>query len=259
MKIIEVDNLCFGYKQKTILQDISFSIDAGSFVGIIGPNGVGKTTLLNLLGRFLEPNTGSIKINSKSINSYHVKELARNIAVVRQEFIPVFDYSVTDIVSMSRTPYLGSFAFPAQSDMQIITKSLELTDTLQFANRLLGTLSGGERQRVFIARALAQDTPILLLDEPTSFLDIKHQIDIYDLLKKAQLNHNKTIVSVTHDINLASQYCDTILLLYPDNKYDFGAPEHILTEEQIKKAFEVNILTCKIAEKVYFIPSGKTK
>ena len=137
MKIIEVDNLCFGYKQKTILQDISFSIDAGSFVGIIGPNGVGKTTLLNLLGRFLEPNTGSIKINSKSINSYHVKELARNIAVVRQEFIPVFDYSVTDIVSMSRTPYLGSFAFPAQSDMQIIKKSLELTDTLKFANRLL--------------------------------------------------------------------------------------------------------------------------
>ena len=257
MNIIEVENLGFDFAQKTILQNLSFNIKEGSFLGIIGPNGVGKTTLLNLLCGLLNPKTGSIKIDSKSVKSYHIKELARKIAVVRQEFVPVFDFSVTEIVTMARTPYLGSFAFPNESDKKIVSEALERTDTVQFAERLLGSLSGGERQRVFIARALAQNTPILLLDEPTSFLDMKHQVGIYDLLKDAQTRQNKTIVSVTHDINLAVQYCDELLILSPDNNYNFGKVSEVLNATQISKVFGIQVMTSKISEKDFFIPMGK--
>ncbi len=158
---------------------------------------------------------------------------------------------------MSRTPYLGSFTFPSESDNKIIANALELTDTAQFADRLLGSLSGGERQRVFIARAFAQDTPILLLDEPTSFLDMKHQVGIYDLLKDAQTRQNKTIAAVTHDINLAVQYCDELLILSSDNNYIFGTPSEVLNSEQISKIFGIQVMTGKILDKDFFIPLGK--
>lgn len=256
MNIIEVENLGFEYSQKVILKDLTFNIKQGTFLGIIGPNGAGKTTLLNLLCGLLKPKTGSIKIDSKNVEAYHTKELARKIAVVRQEFVPVFDFSVTEIVSMARTPYLGSLAFPDESDRQIIADSLELTETSQFSNRLLGSLSGGERQRVFIARALAQKTPVLLLDEPTNFLDMKHQVGIYDLLKNAQSLQKKTIISVTHDINLALQYCDEILLLFPDKNYKFGLPGEILNSRQISEIFEVQILQGNVSGKDFFIPIG---
>ena len=259
MNIIEINNLGFNYGQKKIIQDLTLNVKTGSFIGILGPNGVGKTTLLNLLCGLLSPKTGSIKIDSKTIETFHVRELAKKMAVVRQEFIPVFDFSVLEIVSMARTPYLGSFGFSGETDRQIITESLELTETSQFSDRLLGSLSGGERQRVFIARALAQNTPVMLLDEPTSFLDMKHQVGIYDLIKNAQLRQNKTIVTVTHDINLASQYCDKILLLFQDNKYVFGKPEQVLNTEQISKVFGVKVNSGKIAGKNFFIPQGKYK
>ena len=256
MNIIEIENLGFNYGQKTILKHLSFNVKTGNFLGIVGPNGAGKTTLLNLICGLLKPKTGTIKIESKLVEHYHIKELAKKIAVVRQEFVPVFDFSVTEIVSMARTPYLSSFAFPGEIDKQIIFEALEQTDTARFADRLLGSLSGGERQRVFIARAIAQQTPILLLDEPTSFLDIKHQVAIYDLLKNTQIGQNKTIVAITHDINLASQYCDQVLLLDSDNNYKFGTPNEVLIEEQITSAFNVQIQTIKISGKVFFIPLG---
>ena len=212
--IIKVDNVGFWYTpQRSILKNLSFEVAPGTFLAIAGPNGVGKTTLLNLLCGLLSPNAGFIRVDSADIDSYSIKELAQKVAVVRQEFVPVFDFMVTEVVSMARTPYLGIFGFESNRDREIVNEAMEATDTTQFASRVLGSLSGGERQRVFIARALAQDTSILLLDEPTSFLDLKHQVGIYDLLKTAQLEKGKTVVAVTHDINLAAQYCDEILLL----------------------------------------------
>ena len=255
--IIDVENLSFGYTQGTILKDLSFEVVAGTFVGIAGPNGAGKTTLLNLLCGLLRPKTGSIRIDAARVESYSIKKLAQKVAVVRQEFVPVFDFTVTEVVSMARTPYLGTFGFGGKTDREIVDEALEATDTAQFALRALGSLSGGERQRVFIARALAQDTAILLLDEPTSFLDLKHQVGIYDLLKAAQLEKDKTIVTVTHGINLAAQYCDEILLLGADSDYHIGKTRDVFSPEQIEKVFGVRTFVGRVGQEKFFIPLGK--
>jgi iron complex transport system ATP-binding protein len=255
---IEVQNLCFAYKaQAEILKDISFRLASPCFLSIAGPNGAGKTTLLNLLSGLLKPASGSIEIDSKPISSYSVRQLAKKIAVVRQEFVPVFEFSAAQVVSMARTPYLGALAFETGADKEAIAEAFEMTDTARFADRPLGHLSGGERQRIFIARALAQQTPILLLDEPTNFLDMKHQVGIYDLLKKMQIEKQKTIVSVTHDINLAAQYSDMILLLSADGGYDFGTTQKILTTERIERVFGVQTFSAQIGQTKFFFPLGK--
>lgn len=258
MSIIEVENLSFGYRsQETILKDVSFEVMTGTFLTIAGPNGAGKTTLLNLLCGLLLSKAGSIKIDNVPIESYSVKELARKIAVVRQEFVPVFDFTVAQVVSMARTPYLGTFGFESQVDKKFISEALEMTDTARFGSRALAELSGGERQRVFIARALAQNTPILLLDEPTSFLDLKHQVGIYDLLKAMQLEKGKTIVTVTHDINLAVQYADVTLLLASDSGYQYGYTQDVFTTEQIERVFGVSVFTGMVGRGKFFVPLGE--
>ncbi len=256
--IIEIENLSFGYiPQSTILKDISFEVTPGTSLAIAGPNGAGKSTLLNLLCGTLVPKSGTIRIDAAPVESYSTEALARKVAVVRQEFVPVFGFSVIETVLMARTPYYGPMGFESKADKKIVAEALEMTDTIQFASRPLGSLSGGERQRVFIARALAQDTAILLLDEPTSFLDLKHQVGIYDLLKAAQLERDKTIVTVTHDINLVAQYCDEILLLGADSNYHIGKTKDIFSPEQIEKVFGVRTFAGRIGQEKFFIPLGK--
>jgi iron complex transport system ATP-binding protein len=255
--IIKVENLSFGYNlQETFLKDVSFEVMQGTFLAIAGPNGAGKTTLLNLLCGLLSTKVGSINIDKDPIETYSVKGLAQKIAVVRQEFIPVFDFTVAQVVSMARTPYLGTFGFESQADRKFINEALEMTDTARFSSRPLAELSGGERQRIFIARALAQNTPILLLDEPTAFLDLKHQVGIYDLLKTMQQEKGKTIVAVTHDINLAAQYADACLLLGADSSYQCGYAKDVFSPEQIEKVFGVRGFTGMIGRENFFIPLG---
>jgi iron complex transport system ATP-binding protein len=255
---IEVENLCFAYKaQAEILKNVSFRLAQGGFLSIAGPNGAGKTTLLNLLSGLLKPTAGSIKIDDCFLQSYSIRNLAKKIAVVRQEFVPVFEFSALQVVSMARTPYLGTFAFESKADRQAIADALEMTDTARFADRPLNHLSGGERQRVFIARAMAQQTPILLLDEPTSFLDMKHQVGIYDLLKKMQQKYGKTIVAVTHDINLTIQYADEALLLGTDSNYLIGKTRDVFSQQQIEEVFGVRTFMGKVGQESFFLPLGK--
>ena len=278
--IIEVDNLSFGYTpQSMILKDISFNVKSGTFLAIAGPNGAGKSTLLNLMCGILKPSSGlprarsrgTIRIDSKSIESYKTETLAKKVAVVRQDNIDVFGFSVIETVLMARTPYFNTVGFESKADRYIVNEALQATDTAQFSLRPLGNLSGGERQRVFIARALAQNTPILLLDEPTSFLDLKHQVKIYDLLKSAQLEKGKTIIAVTHDINLAAQYCDEILLLRKhaisstelqnnkqvDQNYYIGKTKDIFTPERVEKVFGIRTFAGTVGQEKFFIPLGK--
>ncbi|HSV27343.1 MAG TPA: ABC transporter ATP-binding protein [Sedimentisphaerales bacterium] len=258
MSAIKVQNLTFRYRpDAAVLTDLSFEVPAAGFLGIAGPNGAGKTTLLNLLAGFLRASEGSISLDAKELRSYKQRELARKLAIVRQEFVPPFSFSVAETVTMARLPYLGGMAFEGQADRRVVSEAMEATDTLRFADRSIGQLSGGERQRVFIAKALAQDTPILLLDEPTNFLDLRNQVGIFDLLKQMQLEKGKTLIAVTHDINLAAQYCDQMLLLGSDGTSHAGSTDEILTLEAIEKTFGVGGFSARIGRQNFFLPLGK--
>jgi iron complex transport system ATP-binding protein len=255
MALIEVEHLRFGYMQAPILSDLSFVVNEGAFCAIAGPNGAGKTTLMRLLAGLLKPHSGTIKLNGKKINSYAPKSLARQLAVVCQEYVPVFDFTVLEMVTMVRQNRRDFVLFENDDDRHIVADALEQTEIIHLAGRKLNELSGGERQRVFIARALAQNTPILLLDEPTNHLDMKHQIRIFDLLKKLQLEQRKTILAVTHDLNMACQYCDHAMLL-TGGEMIVASPAEVFTAERIKAVFEVDGFQGSVRNKPFFIPLG---
>jgi iron complex transport system ATP-binding protein len=261
---IQAEHITFGYgRDKPVLRDLSFQVRAGTFLAIVGPNGVGKSTLINILAGLLRPQSGKVLLEGANLRSCSVQDIARRVAVVRQEFVPAFGFSVMEAVLMARTLHYGRLGFESGADRELAMHSLELTDTTGFASRTLGSLSAGERQRVFIARGLAQDTPILLLDEPTSFLDLKHQVQIYDLLKSIQTDKGTTIVAITHDINLAAHYCDQTLLLYPlgsqpaeHPSYRIGKTAEILTPEEVERAFDVRVFSAIVGNKRFLVPLG---
>ena len=268
---VAVDNLCFGFVgHPPLLDNLSFQVESGSFLGIVGPNGVGKTTLLKLLSGQLRPTGGTVSMEGWPVHTLSVSQRAQRMALVHQQALPVFGYTVAQTVMMARTRYLGASGFESKQDRSILIDVLTNTDTVHLADRALWSLSGGERQRVFIARALAQQTDLLLLDEPTSFLDLKHQIATYDLLKAAQTNKQRTIVAITHDINLAAQYCDCILLLGNSTggqsgqntpgtaSYYKGTPDEVLTEERIAQVFGVAIASGVIGKMRLFMPLSRT-
>lgn len=261
---IRAEHVTFGYdRDKPVLRDIGFEVQAGTFLALVGPNGVGKSTLINLLAGVLHPQSGAVLLQGANLRSCHVQEVARKIAVVRQEFIPAFSFSVLETVLMARTLHYGRLGFEDQADRRLAQRALELTETTAFAARPLASLSAGERQRVFIARGLAQDTPILLLDEPTSFLDLKHQVGIYELLKSVQAERGTTIVAITHDLNFATQYCDQTLLLYPSGRqpaesvsYRIGKTPDILTPAEVERAFDVRVFSTVVGTERFLVPLG---
>ena len=266
---VKVEGLSFGYgKDPCVLRDVTFSVRAGSFLGIAGPNGAGKTTLLKLLCGELKPQSGTITLGDTPIGRLSVDQRARRMAVVRHQSTPAFGYTVAETVMMARILYLGSGGFENSQDRRIVREALNATDTEDLANRALMSLSGGERQRVYIARALAQQTPLLLLDEPTSSLDLKHQVSIHELLKTSQKERQRTIVSITHDINLAARYCDAILLLGgtaggqesrhrgQPSVYFTGTPDQVLSEERLEQVFGIKIGSGLVAGRRVFAPLG---
>jgi iron complex transport system ATP-binding protein len=254
--VIKVDNLTFGYSSEPLLKDLSFEVEGGSFVSIVGPNGAGKTTLLNLLCSLLKPQAGRIEIDSVPIERFSARKLAQKISIVRQEFVPVFDFTAGQIVSMGRLPYSDMFGFESKKDKSLIKEAFEVTDTGRFEFRNMRSLSSGERQRIFIARAIAQDTRVLLLDEPTNFLDIKQQVNIFDLLKAAQKEKGKTIIAVTHDINLATQYADYALLIGQGGEYKFGQASEIFTKEQVEALFGIKVFAGQAGSIRFFLAQG---
>jgi iron complex transport system ATP-binding protein len=258
MNLIAAENLSFGYgPDRPVLAKLSFEVSQACMLGIAGPNGVGKSTLLNILAGLLRPSSGTVFVAGRDIRSYTSRELARKVAVVRQESVPPFGFSVAETVMMARLPWLGGMAFAGEEDRHAVKQAMEATDTLQLAERPLNWISGGERQRVFLARALAQNTPLLLLDEPTSFLDLKYQVNIFDLLKRMQMEKGRTVVAVMHDINLAAQYCDQMLLLCDDFTCIKGPTEQVLSLETVEKAFGVKGFSAKVGKESFFLPLGR--
>lgn len=240
MKAVEVNGISVGYGTHTVINNLSLSVDEGEFVGILGPNGCGKTTLLRAMTRILKPESGAVLVNGKEISSYNPKEFARTLGCVNQHTQPAFSFSVKDIVLMGRNPHLGRLQPLSENDFKIAEKAMEETGISHLADRTISELSGGETQRVMIAKTLAQQPKILLLDEPTNHLDISHQIDILDLIRN--LTPEITVVSVLHDLNLASYFCDRLILMESGQIQATGTPEEVLTSERIFKTFAVKMM-----------------
>lgn len=242
---LKIDNITCRYERAEVLENVDFSISGGDFVGVLGPNGSGKTTLLKSISRTLKPHMGTILLNEKDIYALPGKEVARNLAMVPQESPINFDFTALEIVLMGRTPHLGRFESESVKDLAIARNAMELTNTWHLSERPITELSGGERQRVVIARALAQEPKVLLLDEPTTHLDINHQIEILNMIKKLNREKKVILIAVFHDLNLAAYYCDIVMLLHQRRVFSIGPPERVLTAENIKTVYGVDVLVKK--------------
>ena len=230
------------------MEDISFGLEKGFFLSILGPNGSGKTTLLKIIAGLFKQDKGEIKINGKEISSYGKKELASLISYVPQTIYSVFPYSVYEIVMMGRNPYLNMFGIEKKKDVEIVEEYLRLLEICDIKEKGINEVSGGEAQRAFIARALAQEPELILLDEPNAHLDIKHQILIFEILSKLIEKKNISVVSVSHNLNLIAQFTDRVIALKNGRLILDGDKRTILSSENINNIFEVNSVVKKNTE-----------
>jgi iron complex transport system ATP-binding protein len=251
---------CF-YDSVQILENVCFSVKTGTFLGIIGPNGSGKTTLLKSISRVLKPRKGAVLLDDTDIYGMKTMDVAKQMAVVPQESAMTFSFTVLEIVLMGRTPHLSRLQRESAKDLAIAKKAMEYTGIWYLADRLVTELSGGERQRVIIARALTQEPKILLLDEPTTHLDICNQLEIMDLLRHLCVEKRLLIVGVFHDFNLAARYCDSIIMLKKGKIFAAGNVAETLTSDNIKKVFGIDTIVNRhpVTDLPYVIPISKPK
>jgi iron complex transport system ATP-binding protein len=247
MDFLRVESIESGYKDNLVIKNISFDAEKAEFIGIIGPNGGGKTTLLKTLSHIIKPFKGGVLLEGENIHSLNVLFLAKKIAMVGQGLSSIFSFTVEEIVLMGRSPYIGPLGHEKEEDVRKAQYAMERTGLVALKKRPIDQLSAGERQRVLIARALAQQPKLLLLDEPTAHLDIGYQIDILDLIKSLQKDNALTILCVMHDLNLASQYCDKLLLLDKGRIAGFDTPKNILKYDILEKTFNA---TCIVDENI---------
>lgn len=261
MVTLNVNGVECRYGSVKILSNISLEVKPGCFLGILGPNGSGKTTLLKSISRVLKPHGGSILIDKEDIYALKPVDVAKKMAVVPQHTAVGFNFSVMDIVLMGRNPHMSTFQMESSHDVDVARKAMALTNTWSLADRPINELSGGEQQRVIIARALAQEPKILLLDEPMSHLDIINQIEIMDLVKSLCVKNGLTVLAVIHDLNMASRYCDQILMLKAGQIYALGTPEEVMTTENIQNVFGIDSIVRKnlVTNSPYVIPLSPKK
>jgi len=253
--VLEIKNLTCGYDSKFVLQDINFKVESGEIVGIIGPNGSGKTTLLRAITRILKPRKGTVLLEERDIWQMGFKELARKVAVVPQSF-GGGSISIEEFVLLGRIPYFAKFQFlETKKDLEIAKKCMALTDVTRLKDRPIGEISGGERQLALIARALTQEPKVLLLDEPTTHLDITHQVGILDLIKRLNREFGLTVIMVLHDLNLASEYCHRLVLVNQGRIYKIGRPEEVLDYRIIEEVYKTVVVVEKnpISSKPYIL------
>ena len=241
--MLEVKNLSCGYDSKVILKDINFRLKEKEILGIIGPNGSGKTTLFRAITRIINSMKGEILLEGKDVKELSFIELAKKVACVSQSANIELDITVEDYVLLGRTPHRKKYQFlDSCIDEEIVTRALALTDTLRFRDRLLSELSGGERQLVSLSRALSQEPRLLLLDEPTSHLDITHQVRILNLVKRLNREEGITVIVILHDLNLASEYCDRLVLVNNGGIHKIGSPGEVLTYQVIEEVYETLVV-----------------
>jgi len=237
--MLAVKDLSFKYKERPVLEDVDLEIRKGEVIGILGPNGCGKTTLLKLLNRNLHPQEGKVLLEGTDLEGMSKRRIARHIAVVPQSNEIRFAFTVRDIVSMGRMPFLDRFQGESAEDIRIVDEAMERTNIKEFADRAINTMSGGERQRVIIARALAQRPEVILLDEPTLHLDINHQFEVLDLVHELSRKEGLTVVIVSHDLPMVVKYCDRMVLIHDHRVHAVGPPEEVLTRENMRTVFNI--------------------
>jgi iron complex transport system ATP-binding protein len=245
-----------------ILEDISLSIDEGQFVGLIGPNGSGKTTLLRTISAVLDPTEGQVQVADLPVAGASSRAVSQRVAVVPQDTHLAFDFDVRDVVAMGRTPYRPRVSFGQRPDDDAIESAMAEASVDEFADRSIDEISGGERQRVLLARALAQETPVLLLDEPTASLDINHQVRTLEIVRSL-VDGGKTVIAAIHDLNLAAHYCDELVLLDDGAILAEGSPADVLTESNLETAFGTQAVVTNhpVTGAVYVmaLPAGATE
>lgn len=246
--IVKVENLLFAYNGEDILKGISLTLERGELLGIIGPNGSGKSTLIRLISGLISPRQGNVSLKERAISSYSRRDIARIIASVSQEIDRDFPFTVREIVAMGRAPYMGRFSVESEIDKKIIDEAITLTDISDYVSRFPYQLSGGERQRMLIARALAQEPEILLMDEPTSHLDLNHQIEINRLVMKLKEEKRMGVIYVTHDLNIAAECCDRVIMLKRGEIIAEGKPFDVINAGNINTVYGCDTIVDKNPE-----------
>jgi iron complex transport system ATP-binding protein len=254
-----VEGLTLAYDSHIVIEDLNLRIPQGKITGVVGANACGKSTLLRAMSRLLKPKAGRVCLDGKDIYHLPAKQLARTLGLLPQSPIAPEGITVSDLVGRGRHPHQRLFSRWHTADTEAVATALEATSTTDLAERTVDELSGGQRQRVWIAMALAQQTDILLLDEPTTFLDVSHQVEILDLLVDLNRSRGTTIVMVLHDLNLAARYCDELIALSNKQVFTVGDPAHVLTEEGVHTVFGLNsrIIIDPVSGKPLMLPIGR--
>ena len=239
---LSAHGLSAGYTQGApVLRGVSLDVAAGEMLAIVGPNGSGKSTLLRVLGGTMRPWEGSVELEGRPLHSIERRALARQVATVAQENSVAFRFTVLEIVLMGRAPHLGAFRFESRQDLEIAQAALDRFDLLPLAHRHIEELSGGERKRVFLARALTQEPSVMLLDEPTAFLDLKHVVGIFKRFRELATSRGLAVVATLHDLNAAAAYADRVMLLKAGQVVGYGSPAEVLTETNLRSVYETEI------------------
>ena len=238
MAKLEIQNITLNYGQRTVIKDLSFRLSPGELLGLVGPNGCGKTSIIKSLSRVLTPNSGKISLDGKELTETSRQELARIIGVVPQNPSLPETFTVFEVVILGRNPHLGLLSGESARDIAVVWQAMDRTGITHLAKRRIGELSGGEKQRVTIARVLAQEPQVILLDEPTANLDISQQMGIMDLITGMCRDKNIAGLIAIHDLNVAAQYCTRIIMLKDGEMYAEGTPGEVITAENVREVFD---------------------
>ena len=237
--LYNIEGVSFAYTGVPVLEDINLDLDPGKFYGIVGPNGCGKTTFLDLLTGLKKPRSGSISYRERPLHSFSKRELARQLALVPQEFDTGFGFTVEEIVMMGRHPHIDRFSSPGEKDWNAVDRAMALIGIAELRGRYTNTLSGGQKQRAVVARALAQDTEVLLFDEATSSLDVKYTLQIFALARRLVREEGRTVIAVIHNLNLAAAYCDHLIFMKDGRLQQHGPTAETMTAATIAEIFGV--------------------